>query len=154
MTVAIMISVGVVLGALALLANKFLFSIGFTNRARQQFIVDSLKGNDFAALSRDHEQEICFENRTAPAHWISHPVPRRPGVVLEFDVHPSRVPFCVSASEYIRVRDETHLEEIKRSLASSDDYSTFIAQDEDILSVVTWRGPRREENPGPTSAST
>ena len=122
---------------LAYLIWRFLYSPNFTNLARQRFIVESLATRSFEELKKNQSQRIKVKGRTGYAHWISHENHDGRGLIVEFDVHPSKFPISLSASEFIHIRNSEHLEQIKKELQRSDDYSSFLAGDEEIKNALS-----------------
>ncbi len=114
---------------------RFLYSPRFTDFARQRYIVESLKKRSFEELKRNQSERIRVEGRTGYAHWKSYEYENGIGMIVEFDVHPSALPISVSASEIIRIQSHGHLEQMKRDLQQSDDYSPFLASDADIQKI-------------------
>lgn len=115
---------------------RFLYSPKFTNFARQIFIVESLKNRSFEELKSNKSKKIKVKGRTGYAHWNSYEHNNGCGILVEFDVHPSSFPFSISASEFIHIRNNEHLEQIKKDLQQSGDYSPFLASDEEIQKVI------------------
>ena len=107
--------------------NRYICSPRFTNRARRQFIIDILKSKDFVMLSQYHEETYIFEGRKVKAHWSVHRCKSSPCFILEFDVHPSKFPITISASEFIFIKDQAHFNEMRKSISSSNDYDPFLA---------------------------
>lgn len=114
---------------------RFLYSPRFTDFARQRYIVESLTKRSFEELKRGRSERIKVRGRTGYAHWKSYEHENGIGMIVEFDVHPSAFPISVSASEFIRIQSHDHLEQMKRDLQQSDDYSPFLASDAEIQKI-------------------
>ena len=103
--------------------RRYILPNGPTHAAQRLFILSSLRSRSFSELSTDHDTTVESNGRTFPAHWISNSIGGQDGgLVIEFDVHPSRFPFTISASEFLFVRDAQHLANIQVALADSDEY--------------------------------
>lgn len=119
----------------AYLISYFFYSPGYTDNARYEFILEALETKSFKELSENHEQDYHYGDRTVYAHWETHRRKSVPGIFVEFDVHPSKMPFTISASEFIYIRDEDHLKEIKKDVAESYDYTPYWAKEEDVHAI-------------------
>jgi len=115
---------------------RFLYSPKFTNLARHKFIVESLTKRSFEELKRNQSETIKVKGRTGYAHWKSYERDNGRGIIVEFDVHPSAFPISISASEFIHIRNDEHLEQIRKDLQQSHDYTPFLASDERIQKMV------------------
>lgn len=109
--------------------QRYVFAPHYTEPARQQFILETLRSADFAALNKSTETAAySFRGRKLGAHRNAHPRPElgAQAITVEFDVHPT-VKTCgsISRSEYILIRDPYHLQEIKDALKTSDHYEVF-----------------------------
>ena len=124
---------------LSYLIWRFLHSPKFTNFARHFFIVESLTNRSFEELKCNKSKRIKVKDRTGYAHWKSYEHRDGCGILVEFNVHPSAIPFSMSAAEFIHIRNDEHLEQIKKSLQQSNDYSPFLADDEDVRGAIASR---------------
>jgi len=113
--------------------RRYILPNGPTHAAQRLFILSSLRSRSFSELSTDHDTTVESNGRTFPAHWISNSIGGQDGgLVIEFDVHPSRFPFTISASEFLFVRDAQHLANIQVALADSDEYEEYRATEEHL----------------------
>lgn len=131
----ILAATALVVSAIAVLAWHFLFSPKAVEAARRRFISNSLRNHSFEELRKNHDEDININGRIFPAHWWSRPCKTEKGIVVEFDVHPSRVPFSVSASDFLFIRDEVHLRSIKTALTASEDYGGYLATDKQVEGI-------------------
>ena len=114
---------------------RFLYSPGFTDFARQRYIVESLRKRSFEDLKRNQGERIKVNGRTGYAHWKSYEHENGVGLIVEFDVHPSAFSISLSASEFIHIQSRDHLEQIKKDLQRSEDYCRFLASDAEIQKI-------------------
>lgn len=126
----------VVIGAALFFLRRLVYDPQFTDFARAQFILDALRTMDFDTLALDHQEKRSFGDITTTAHWKVHRHSSRPGLIVEFDVHPSSFPLCISASQFVYLRDKGHLAAIKKELSTSDNYSGFVLSKEDVQKIL------------------
>ncbi len=116
--------------------QRYVFAPHYTEPARKQFILETLRTADFVALSQSSETVAYpFRGRKLGAHWIAHPRPELgpQAITVEFDVHPTVKTYgSISGSQYILIRDPHHLQVIKDTLKTSDHYEVFCVFPKDL----------------------
>ena len=122
------------IGLIAFFIERFVFSPFFSGQARRQFILENLRTRNFKELTTDYQGTYTFKGRKATAHWKVYPPNEDHSFyIIEFDVHPSTNPYgTISRSEFITIKDEKHLEEIRKILNETNRYDQFLTRDKEF----------------------
>ena len=129
-----------VLCALVWLIQRYVFAPHYTEPARRQFILETLRTSAFEQLSHSREKgPYLFHGRTLGAKWITYPRPDvgPQAITLEFDMQPTSGKMWgnISHSEFILIRGPDHLQKIKDKLKHSDSYEEYCVYPKE------WVGP-------------
>ncbi|MEZ5063703.1 MAG: hypothetical protein R3B81_03160 [bacterium] len=86
-----------------------------TDRFAREELHALLLNRDFRALQRGSGQDVLrVGRRRLRMHWEAHD--EDDGITIELDVHPSLWPVTVSRPHVAFVRDQTHLEYLRRDI--------------------------------------
>ena len=132
----------VILIVLIWFVQHYVFAPHYTEPARRQFILETLRNADFEKLSGSsiEKSSYPFRGRTLGAKRITYPRPDvgPQAITLEFDVQPTvRTYGSISRSEFILVRSPDHLQEIKDKLKHADSYEDY------CIYPKEWGPPRK-----------
>ncbi len=111
---------------------RVIFSPKFTDLARSEFIIQSLKDKEFDDFKTDRDEKIKIKGRSAHAQWKSHSNSPGSEMLVEFKVHPSTLPISISPSEFIYISGKEHFDQIQKAIQSTGDYTSFTAGTEEI----------------------
>ena len=114
--------------------RRFIFSPNFSERARDQFIIDAFQSRSFDELIRDHKEVYEFEGRKVTAHWMVHRMSESPAeYVIEFDVHPSTFGLLtISRSVFLRIKDSNDFEAARKKIAMPGKYSEYEVSEDKV----------------------
>ena len=138
-------TVAVLVVTITLVIRRFIFSPHFSERARNQFILDTFKSRSFEELTSDHREVYEFEGRKATAHWIVHRLSEFPSeYIIEFDVHPSTFRMLtISRSTFLRIKDRNDFEAAKKQITTTGAYSAYEISEESLSSSSLQSGRQR-----------
>lgn len=105
--------------------RRYIYNPGFTDRALDQFIIDTVRSKSFEEISRDTEVQYIFDGRQTKAHWIVHRTEMYPlGFIIEFDVHPSTNGLLtISRSKFLLINNQAHFDRMKEELLRGEYHS-------------------------------